>query len=398
MQPTLPDTATVPTALRDVDQWVCWRTRDRGAGKPTKVPIDPATGSFASTTDADTWASYETAYTAAQQRGEAGLGFVFTADDAFVGVDLDDCRDPESGTFEPWVAELIGQLDSYTEVSPSGTGCHVLCRGTMPTSRNRSGDVEMYMESRFFTVTGDHVDGTPATVNHRTAVLGAIATEYLAASDTASTAASTTEAADEPSSTATPTLSDEELLERAKTAANGAKFTRLWGGDTSQYDSHSEADMALCCLLAFWSGGDTHRMNRLFSRSGLYRDKWDEQHFVDGSTYGERTIQRACDRTTEHYTPSPSSSAASATVSSTQSASTPRALSTETLHPVTEKTLHRLTTTEETLEYLEERVSILEEECKMLRDELTEARQPATTDAHQTDTRSVFARVGRLFR
>jgi primase-polymerase (primpol)-like protein len=394
MQPTLPDTATVPAVLRDVDQWVCWRTRDRGDEKPTKVPIDPATGSFASTTDADTWASYETAHTAARQRGAAGLGFVFTADDAFVGVDLDHCRDPESGRFEPWAAEVIGQLDSYTEVSPSGTGCHVLCRGTMPTGRNRSGDVEMYTESRFFTVTGDHVAGTPLTVNHRTAVIGAVATEYLAASETPSETTPDPESVTSSASTDT-TLSDEDLLERAKAAANGEKFTRLWNGETSQYKSHSEADMALCCLLAFWSGGDAHRMNRLFCRSGLYRDKWDETHFADGSTYGERTIQRACERTTDHYTPSASSTSRDA--GSTPSKSAPRTSQTRTPAPA-ENTLRRLTTTEETLEYLEERVNTLEKECAQLRDELTDARQPATHDQQIDAEAGVLARVGRLFR
>lgn len=399
MQPTLPDTPTVPTALRDIEQWVCWRTRDRGGEKPTKVPINPTTGSFASTTDPHTWTSYDDAYAAGQEK-QAGLGFVFTADDPFVGVDLDHCRDPESGTFESWAAELIGQLDSYTEVSPSGTGCHVLCRGTMPPGRNRSGDVEMYTDSRFFTVTGDHVTGTPRTVNHRTAVLGATATEYLETSEPASTSrpAESTSRSESPvsaetSSTATDTaLSDDDLLERAKAAANGEKFTRLWSGDVSSYDSQSEADMALCCLLAFWTGGDTNQMNQLFCRSGLYRDKWDEQHFADGSTYGERTLQRACERTTEHYT------LPSTDTDSTQTAARPGQPATSRGTVPTAKIVRRLTTTEATLEYLEERVSALEQECERLSDELTVARQPAATDDQRASPESVLTRVSRLLR
>lgn len=81
---------------------------------------------------------------------------------------------------------------------------------------------------------------------------------------------------------------DRELIEKAMNAANGDKFRRLWLGDTSGYDSHSEADQALCNLLAFWTGGDTHRMERLFAKSGLVREKWD-----DRPEYRERTIQTA---------------------------------------------------------------------------------------------------------
>jgi primase-polymerase (primpol)-like protein len=96
-------------------------------------------------------------------------------------------------------------------------------------------------------------------------------------------------------------LDDETLLEKAHDAENGAKFGRLWRGDTSGYDSHSEADMALCCLLAFWTGRDPRRIDELFRRSGLLRKKWDETHYADGSTYGEKTVARACRQTSETY-------------------------------------------------------------------------------------------------
>jgi len=96
-------------------------------------------------------------------------------------------------------------------------------------------------------------------------------------------------------------LDDSEVLERAKAAANGEKFRRLWRGSTAGYPSQSEADMALCALLAFWTGGDATQMDRLFRESGLLRPKWDEQHFADGATYGERTIERAIVGTDEYY-------------------------------------------------------------------------------------------------
>lgn len=319
---TLPPSAdTLPESLRERDQWVCWRTQDRD-GKTTKVPIIPGTTQFASTTDSETWRSFQTAREAATSMPVAGVGFVFTADDPLIGIDLDDCRDPETGEPTDWATEIIAQLDSYTEVSPSGTGYHVLVTGTLPDGRNRAGDLELYDRSRFFTVTGDHVAGTPTTIEPRSEAVDTLHdTELHAASDaeattdtsttanTASTDTPTDEtAATQPSAAA---IGDTELIERAQRAANGEKFTRLWNGSTSGYESHSEADMALCRLLAFWTGGEAQRVDRLFRRSGLARDKWDDVHYADGSTYGEKTVERAIAHTDDVYTP-PEAAASSA--------------------------------------------------------------------------------------
>jgi len=90
---------------------------------------------------------------------------------------------------------------------------------------------------------------------------------------------------------------------RKRETRRTAKFERLWNGNTVGYDSQSEADMALCCLLAFWTGGDRTQMKQLFRQSGLLREKWDEVHYADGSTYGEKTIERAIATTSEFYDP-----------------------------------------------------------------------------------------------
>ncbi|MUW13469.1 hypothetical protein GJ633_01505 [Halorubrum sp. CBA1125] len=310
----LPPTAdALPQALIDRDQWVCWRPHERD-GKPTKVPIVPGTTQFASTTDPDTWRRFQTAREAVTTTSVDGLGFVFTADDPLVGIDLDDCRDPETGEPTAWASRIISQLDSYTEVSPSGTGYHVLVSGTLPEGRNRAGDLELYDRSRFFTVTGDHVSETPSTIQQRSQALETLHATEMDTSTGASSAEDGTSAPahaaeGSPSTdTSTPTtgvatLSDEELLTRAHAAANGEKFTRLWNGNTSGYESHSEADMALCRLLAFWTGCDAARIDRLFRRSGLFRDKWDTVHYADGSTYGDKTIERAITHTDDVYTP-----------------------------------------------------------------------------------------------
>ncbi|SIS20057.1 hypothetical protein SAMN05421752_1262 [Natronorubrum thiooxidans] len=165
--------------------------------------------------------------------------------------------------------EIIQQLESYTEVSPSGTGYHVLIHGDLPDGRNCRGGIEMYDQSRFFTVTADHVDGTPTSINERQDALQAVHEEFVAEDDTNDEIDATGGRRDDSSQSQTLGLEDEVLLEKARSAGNGEKFDRLWRGNTSGYDSQSEADMALCCLLAFWTGGNRMQMDRLFRQSGL---------------------------------------------------------------------------------------------------------------------------------
>ncbi|POG54425.1 hypothetical protein AUR65_015800 [Haloferax marisrubri] len=232
---------------------------------------------------------------------------MFTEDDPIVGVDLDDCRDPETGDVDDDAQDIIDRLDSYTEVSPSGTGYHVLIKGELPDGRNRRGHIELYDTARFFTVTGDRVSDTSGHVKRRQDALEAIHREYvqLHSENKDPERDEHTSVRDDAKTTPTIDLEDDELLKKAKNASNGPKFERLWNGNSAGYDSNSEADMALCCLLAFWTGGDTKQMDTLFRQSGLLRAKWDEVHYADGSTYGEKTIERAIQATSEYYDPSP---------------------------------------------------------------------------------------------
>ncbi|MDS0243750.1 MULTISPECIES: hypothetical protein [unclassified Haloferax] len=297
---------TPPPELVERDQWVCWRSEKRD-GKKTKIPVFPGDGSFASSTDPDTWSDFETARSFVEANRADGIGFVFTAEDPIVGVDLDDCRDPETGDTDEDAQDIIDRLDSYTEISPSGTGYHVLIKGDLPDGRNRRGNIELYDTARFFTVTGDRVDDTSGHVKRRQDALEAIHREYvqLHSENKDPERDEHTSVRDDAKTTPQVDLEDDELLKKAKNASNGAKFERLWNGNTAGYDSNSEADMALCCLLAFWTGGDTAQMDTLFRQSGLLRAKWDEVHYADGSTYGEKTIERATEATSDYYDPSP---------------------------------------------------------------------------------------------
>jgi len=299
------DKSILPTVMCGREQWICWREENRN-GDPTKIPVDPETGDFASSTDDRTWSDLETALEYASTGRADGIGFVFTSTDPIVGIDLDKCRDPETGRPDPEAKEIIQQLESYTEVSPSGTGYHVLVHGDLPDGRNRRGGIEMYDQSRFFTVTADHVDGTPTSINERQDALEAVHEEFVAEEDTDEDIDTTDSRRDESGQSQTLDLEDEVLLEKARSAGNGEKFDRLWRGNISGYDSQSEADMALCCLLAFWTGGNRMQMDRLFRQSGLIRGKWDDVHHADGSTYGEKTLERATAATDEFYGPTTS--------------------------------------------------------------------------------------------
>jgi hypothetical protein len=277
------------TNMQDLRQWLCWRSEERN-GKPTKIPYSPLTGQRASSTTPGTWAGYEEAVRACKEHGYGGIGFVFTSEDDLCGVDLDGCLNADTGEIEPWARIIIEELDSYTEISPSGTGVHVLVRATLPEGRNRKGRFETYDRDRYFTVTGKHLAGTPQTIEGRQEELRAVVGRVFGEESTNGHAkpVAATELVDNG-------LSDSEVIQKALAASNGARFSRLWNGDTSGYGSHSEADLALCGMLAFWTGGDASRIDSLFRQSGLYRKKWERKD------YRNRTITEALSGKTEFY-------------------------------------------------------------------------------------------------
>jgi len=262
----------------------------------TKVPYNARTGYKASSTNTKTWSSYEQAVQAIENARNVsgkpydGIGYVFNRD--VTGVDLDHCAD-EQGLPNAWAQGILDRLNSYTELSPSGRGFHIFVHGPLPVSVKRP-EIEMYDSGRYFTITGKHLEGTPDAIEDRQEQVLALHAEITAPRP---------KRAAKQQHTAPLTFSDNDLLDKAMKAKDGAKFAALWRGDTSGYASPSEADLALCNLLAFWTGRDASRMDSLFRRSGLYREeKWDKDA-RSGETYGEGTIARAIDACTEVYTP-----------------------------------------------------------------------------------------------
>ena len=145
-----------PPELTALPQWVCWRQEERN-GKATKPPINPRTGRPASTTDPTTWSDHATAKAAVRRYRCHGVGFVFTAEDPFVGIDLDGGYDPETGRPTDWAAPIVAAFNSYTEISPSGRGLHILIQGRLPGHGRKQGPIEVYDRRRFFTVTGQRI-------------------------------------------------------------------------------------------------------------------------------------------------------------------------------------------------------------------------------------------------
>lgn len=286
---------------RDLSQWVCWRSEER-AGKPTKVPYSPGSGRRARSSDPATWGALTEAREAAAREGYDGIGFVFTARDPFCGVDLDSCVDPETGEVEEWAAEIVAELDSYTEFSPSGRGLHVILQAELPPGRpgNRTGKVELYDRDRFFTVTGRRRPDAPRRIENRQEQLSALHASLFPLSEQAG------DPVLEPAASENG-LGDEEIIRRAMDSGGGQKFAALWMGDRSGYASDSEADLALCSLLAFWVGPDERRIASFFARSGLMRGKWNRQD------YRSRTIQKALEGA-EFYSPAASTNRDDATV------------------------------------------------------------------------------------
>ncbi len=280
----------IPESLKKLNQWVCFKLEyNKKKGKYDKIPKDPKTGYNAKANDPATWSDYQTAVNAVSKYGFDGIGIEFA--NGIFGVDLDGVV--KDGKLTPEAQDIIKTLDSYTEYSPSGTGVHILCKGTIPPKDRRKGNVEMYSEGRFFTVTGN-VLGEPKDIQERTAQAAIVHAKYLKR--------------EEPKATNQPqelNLSDSELINKAMSAKNGHVFQALWNGDISGYPSQSEADLALCNLLAYWTNGNAYRMDALFRQSGLYReDKWNRRHGAD--TYGNMTINKALSDFTPYEKTAPS--------------------------------------------------------------------------------------------
>ena len=283
-RPAEPIWDNIPPELTSRPRWVL---------RQGKIPKQRS-GAGASSTDPKTWTTFENAKAAYQAGGFDGVGIVLN-EDGLLAFDFDHCLDAAGRITDPKIEAYVQQLNSYTEISPSGTGLHVFALGTLPAQGRKKGPCEVYSIARYMTVTGRRFSDTPATVNERQDAINQVHAAIFppAAAPEHLTTCPDCGAAPKAS---TPTLDDATLLNKAREATNGDKFEALFdrGDWQGTYPSQSEADLALCCVLAFWTR-DADQIDRLFRSSKLMRPKWDrEKQRTD-------TINKALTLVTEHY-------------------------------------------------------------------------------------------------
>jgi len=284
----------IPAELKEQRQWLNWRPEWRAEkGAYAKIPTDPATGRAMSPTNPSLWRSFENVIATAGE--QCGVGYSFSADDPYVGFDIDGCID-QAGVIHPAVQGLMTQYPTYWEKSPSGTGIHGLfldllppglgCKAILPGTALR---IELYAAKRYFTITGKRLgDGEIAPIPSE------VVTFFPQDEDEATH--------EEKASHRRENGLDGAACQRYLARVTGAlsadvELARLWAGDLSGYsEDHSAADLALCLKLAFYCECNAAAVNYCFRLSKLMREKWDEIHYVNGDTYGERTVTKAIKR------------------------------------------------------------------------------------------------------
>lgn len=267
----------IPDELKKLKQWVCWQG--------DKLPRNPYTGGNAQSNNKETWSDFDTAIKALDKYHFDGIGFMFA--NGYFGVDLDKCLDNTD-----FIDEFVETLQSYTEISRSGNGIHIICKGTLPDGARRRGNVEMYSSGRYFIMTGKLYNPNYTEIKDCTESIKLLHNKYLY-TEKPQVAPRVIQKLD---------MDDNEIIDKARNCRTGSLFQLLYSGNwQGVYNSQSEADLALCNHLAFWTQKDAAQMDRIFRTSGLYRDKWDSKR--GAYTYGETTIQKAITNCMEVYEP-----------------------------------------------------------------------------------------------
>jgi putative DNA primase/helicase len=280
-----------PQYLKDNARFCVWK-QEAGKGK---VPYQ-ANGKRAKANKVNTFTDFKNALDVVDKFDGLGIG-IFNKISA---IDIDNCID-EKGKYSDLAKDVIKIFkESYTETSPSGKGLRIIFLvdkfsydKSLYYINNQKLGLEVYVAdstNKYVTITGQTINkGQILLANDQLKIL---LDKYMQRPNV-NRAIENAESK--------PFLSDASVIEKAGISATGSKFKSLWEGDISVYPSQSEADLALCSILAFWCGRDIKQMDRLFQQSGLMRDKW--HRVQSGSTYGQITLEKAIAITTETYSP-----------------------------------------------------------------------------------------------
>lgn len=289
----LPPPEVLPDVLKNTPNWIVWK-EEKKDGRLTKVPYNPSTGHKADHTNPDHGTTFKDAVQALSTGSYDGLGFIFTGT-KYAGIDIDDCRNPKTGEVTDKAREIIVRFSSYTEISPSGTGFHILIIGSKPGNRCKTKDVEgikeleIYDTDRFFTVTGDVLPVSPGYLRKPQDELDALYREFFGEPEQNGSDSVTKDINGEYPILE---LDDETIIRKLKNSKQAELFHRLfYGGKTTIYgsnNSQNEEDLALVNLLVFYTGNDPEQIDRLFRKSALCREKW-----TNRLDYRKRTIRKA---------------------------------------------------------------------------------------------------------
>jgi len=300
----------IPLAMEGYKQFICWTLVDKGGKKPDKVPTDPLTGNYIDPHNAAAWMDSETA---AQYAAMGyGVGFVFTKEDPFFFLDIDECL--VDGQWSNTATHMCTVFAGcYVEISHSGDGLHIFGSGTYTDHgcRNTPLGMELYTSGRFCALTGVSASGDAATVMQPQ--IDTLIATYFPPTDQGEVGDWTTAPCDEWYGIADDDELIKKMLKSQSTAAafgNRATIKDLWAADPAALAKHypdpirdfdhSSADAALLSHLAFWTGKDCERMDRLFRKSALMREKWDRKEGTFG-TYGNRSVLKGCGQCTNVY-------------------------------------------------------------------------------------------------
>lgn len=261
----------IPIELQQLKQWCLWRYEDIGAAKPTKVPYQ-INGEMANVNKPETWSSFKDVVTAVfvlpadGSLNYSGIGFVFSDDDHYSFIDLDDTSG-DVAAYDRQI-KIYRDFDSYSEISPSGKGLHIIVKGAVPSGRRRN-FIEIYSSQRYATFTGNVYNHQPIKdCQDKLLQLweqmgsGGVATNLYKGDDNEK-------------------FNDQEIIEQCSSAANGEKFRTLYSGDwRSLYQSQSEADFAIIDIIAFYTQNRT-QIARIFRFSQLgHRDKAKRKDYI----------------------------------------------------------------------------------------------------------------------
>lgn len=243
--------ANLPDELRSERRWVVWKYELRD-GKPTKIPFDPVTRQRAKSNDPATWGSWLDVLQHANN-GYDGIGFMLAGSDIAV-IDLDKCRDPETGGIDGHIETLIDDCASFTEVSPSGTGVHVWCHGTPPdAARRRVGTVEFYSgaDNRYVAMTGHRIRKYAMRELDLTALHGKLFPHEEDRDDRASSHNDNPNQLEPSAPARSSSWTPKALIEQAILHATDPERVRLMvAGELAGHPSESEARLSLLNALA----------------------------------------------------------------------------------------------------------------------------------------------------